>query len=64
VERQVTVSLPEARASVFLIRTYVYPYAQLSHAQRAKVAEALRVMPLDVRAYKGLPSIDAIATLL
>ncbi len=64
VERQVTVSLPEVRASVFLIRTYVYPYAALDAQQRATVREAMRVMPSEVRAYKGLPSFEAIAALL
>jgi hypothetical protein len=64
VERQVTVSLPEARASVFLIRTYVYPYRELTDEQRAIVREALRVMPSDVRAYKGLPGVDQLGALL
>ncbi|HEX5661660.1 MAG TPA: heme-dependent oxidative N-demethylase subunit alpha family protein [Polyangiales bacterium] len=64
VERQITVSLPEARTSVFLIRTYLYPYEQLDAGQRATLREALRVMPDDVRAYKGLPSIENVDALL
>lgn len=64
VERQVTVSLPEARTSVFLIRTYVYPYASLHEAQRETVREAMRVMPDDVRAYKGLPALATLDALL
>lgn len=55
VERQVTVPLPADKASVFLIRTYLYPIDSLSGAQREIIVEALRVMPDDVRAYKGLP---------
>jgi dimethylamine monooxygenase subunit A len=64
VERQVTVSLPEARTSVFLIRTYLYPYAELDLEQRATVREAMRVMPSDVRAYKGLPQLETLRALL
>jgi dimethylamine monooxygenase subunit A len=64
VERQVTVSLPEARTSVFLIRTYLYPYAELEPEQRATVREAVRVMPDDVRAYKGLPKLATLNALL
>ncbi|MET0286244.1 MAG: heme-dependent oxidative N-demethylase subunit alpha family protein [Polyangiales bacterium] len=64
VERQVTVPLPEARATVFLIRTYLYPYLTLDSTQRATVREAMRVMPSEVRAYKGLPSLEQLAPLL
>ncbi|MDB4972482.1 MAG: hypothetical protein JWN48_823 [Myxococcaceae bacterium] len=55
VERQVTVALPHARASVFLIRTYLYPCEQLSVDERRTLLRALELMPSDVRAYKGLP---------
>lgn len=55
VERQLTVPLPAASASVFLIRTYLYDLASLSAEQRDVLREALRAMPEDVRAYKKLP---------
>jgi dimethylamine monooxygenase subunit A len=55
VERQVTVALPHAEASVFLIRTYLYPTDELSREERAVVLRALELMPSEVRAYKGLP---------
>ena len=64
VERQITVPLPAAHAAVFLIRTYVYPCAELSAAQRKRVAHALQVMPPEVRAYKGLPELAQVQHLL
>jgi hypothetical protein len=64
VERQVSVALPAARASVFLIRTYVYPYASLCADQRTTVRAALAAMPSDVRHYKGLPALAELAKLL
>jgi len=56
VERQVTAPLPEARASVFLIRTYQYDMLALTPSQQATIGAALDVMPSEVRAYKGLPT--------
>lgn len=64
VERQVTVALTSARASVFLIRSYIYPYRELPREQRETLAEALRVMPPEVRAYKGLPELEQVRPLL
>jgi dimethylamine monooxygenase subunit A len=55
VERQLTVGLPAAQASVFLIRTYLYPCDQLGSAERLVLLEALGSMPDEIRAYKGLP---------
>ncbi len=54
VERQVTVPFPEVSASLFLIRTYLYPFAELSPDQRSVLATALELMPLPVALYKGL----------
>jgi hypothetical protein len=56
VERQVTVPLPSASASVFLIRTYVYGFDELSPAERATLSSALAQMPADVARYKRLDS--------
>lgn len=53
VERQVTVPFPEARASLFLIRTYLYPFAELSDTQRATVERALETMPAAPARYKN-----------
>lgn len=64
VERQVTVALPHARASVFLIRTYLYAADELSQAQRQVVLRALELMPSEVRAYKGLPQRGEVEHLL
>lgn len=64
VERQISVPLPAARASLFLIRVYHYALAQLSEAQRARTLDALAQMPEPIRAYKGLPSPTRLAALL
>jgi len=64
VERQVTVPLPEARASVFLIRTYNYDLVELAHEQRACIMAALAAMPSDVKAYKGLPEPSVLSSAL
>lgn len=63
VERQVTVPLAPVPASLFLIRTYLYPLSELSPEQRAHLLTALSVMPADVRAYKGLPEPAIVAAL-
>jgi hypothetical protein len=63
VERQVTVPLPAANASVFLIRTYQYPVTELTGEQRAQLQAALERMPASVRSYKGLPHPAALAAL-
>lgn len=56
VERQVTVPLVRADASVFLIRTYLYALDTLDSAQRTVIRAALDAMPEEVRLYKGLPT--------
>ena len=66
VERQVTVPFVGADASLFLIRTYLYPFASLAQSERATLAGALAAMPEEVRRYKGLdgePAATAIALL-
>ena len=64
VERQVSVPLPDVRASVFLIRTYLYPWHTLSSAQQTTLLSALAVMPPELRAYKGLPTPEDVARAL
>lgn len=64
VERQVTVPLTAARASLFLIRVYIYPFAELTNEQQQQTLTALEVMPDAVRAYKHLPHPAELAQLL
>lgn len=64
VERQITLPLMAADASVFLIRVYHYPLFELTPPQQATLLEALVRMPNDVRAYKALPDAARIAELL
>lgn len=54
VERQVTVPFPHVGASLFLIRTYLYPFEDLDAAETRTLASALELMPPDVATYKGL----------
>jgi hypothetical protein len=54
VERQLTVPLPEASASVFLIRTYLYGFDELTIEQREILTGALRQMPPELVRYKRL----------
>jgi hypothetical protein len=54
VERQVTVPLPAQRAAVFIIRTYLYGFEELSAEQRAVLARALELMQPGVLRYKQL----------
>ena len=54
VERQVTVPFPDVDASLFLIRTYLYPFSSLSSVERHTLREAIASMPADVARYKGL----------
>lgn len=56
VERQTLVPLPETSGCVFLIRTYLYGFDELSAEQRATLAAALAVMPPQILLYKGLTS--------
>jgi hypothetical protein len=57
VERQITVPLTAASASLFLIRVYHYAFDELSAEQRATARTALAVMPEMIRRYKGLPTV-------
>jgi len=54
VERQITVPFADVSASLFLIRTYVYPLAELTPAQHQTLETAVEAMPDEVAAYKGL----------
>jgi hypothetical protein len=54
VERQTTIGLPSARAAVFLIRTYLYDFEELSPDERATLRRALELMPVELVRYKGL----------
>jgi hypothetical protein len=54
VERQTTVPLPHAAASVFLIRTYLYAFGELTLEQRATLHSALQRMPPEILRYKRL----------
>ncbi len=54
VERQTTVPLPERSACIFLIRTYLYGFDELSGEQRATLAQALARMPPELVGYKAL----------
>jgi hypothetical protein len=63
VERQVTVPLTAAGASLFLIRVYRYAFAELTPEQKACVCEALAQMPDDIRHYKHLPPLATVAAL-
>lgn len=54
VERQTTVPLRAVNASVFLIRTYLYGFDELSLAERATLASALQQMPAEMLRYKRL----------
>lgn len=54
VERQLTWPFPEAEASLFVIRTFVYPVDELGDERRRTLATALVNMPPEIRRYKGL----------
>ena len=56
VERQTITSFPEAGASLFTIRTYLYPLDDIIAvpAHRAALREAMIAMPRRVVRYKGL----------
>jgi hypothetical protein len=54
VERQVSVPLPDARAALFLIRTHLYPFDELSQGDRLTLHQALSLMPASVVGYKRL----------
>jgi hypothetical protein len=66
VERQVTVPFVDVDASLFLIRTYLYPFESLTQEERRLLAGALAAMPAEVLRYKGLdggPATTAIGLL-
>ncbi len=54
VERQLTWPFPHVSASLFVIRTYVYPVASLGEERRRTLATALVNLPPHIRRYKGL----------
>jgi hypothetical protein len=54
VERQTTVPLPAVAGCIFLIRTYLYGFDELTPAQRGILARALTLMPPELASYKGL----------
>lgn len=54
VERQVTVPFPAAQAALFLIRTYVYPFAALTDKERHTLTAALATASREVQSYKGI----------
>jgi hypothetical protein len=54
VERQVLVPFPDVSASLFLIRTYLYAFDELTHEERLTLASALEQTSPAILAYKGL----------
>jgi dimethylamine monooxygenase subunit A len=54
VERQTTVPLPAVSGCVFLIRTYLYGFAELPPEKREVLARALEQMPPELARYKSL----------
>jgi hypothetical protein len=54
VERQVTVPFPDVAASLFLIRTYLYPFESLTDEERRILRSSLETMPPEILRYKGL----------
>ncbi len=60
VERQLTVPFPEVRASLFLIRTYLYPFDSLDELQRRDLGSAVEAMSPALRQYKGIWGFEAL----
>jgi len=54
VERQVIWGFPERRASLFLIRTYLYPFRTLDRQTRAALADAVAGMSEASLMYKNM----------
>jgi hypothetical protein len=48
--------LPSASACVFLIRTYLYAFEELTAEQREQLSSALSQMPSELARYKRLDS--------
>lgn len=53
-ERQITVPFPDVAASLFLIRTYLRPFAALEPDERDTLVRAIECMPEPIRRYKGM----------
>lgn len=64
VERQITVPFPEVAASLFLIRTYLYPFSALTAVERATLDRAVQSMPEPAAAYKGFAAARGIVRML
>lgn len=60
VERQVTVPFPDVAASLFLIRTYLYPFTALEPAERAALDRAVQAMPEPAARYKSIAACRAV----
>lgn len=56
VERQSLFPFPELHACLFLIRTYLYEFTQLTPSERSTLHAALTQMPPEMLRYKGLDS--------
>ena len=56
VERQTTV--PLTNCAVFLIRTYLYPIAELNTTTRSLLGQSVKNMPANLARYKGLTDIN------
>ncbi len=54
VERQSLFPFPEQDASLFLIRTYLYEFTQLTPSERSTLRGALTQLPREMLRYKGL----------
>jgi hypothetical protein len=61
IERQTTVPFADVGGALFLIRTYLRPFASLDDDERRILREALLAMPAEIAAYKGLATGRAIA---
>ena len=61
VERQTLGLLPNSGAVVFGIRVHVYPIARIAAVPEvaARLADALRALPEEMRAYKSLPPFES-----
>ena len=60
VERQLTVPFPDVRASLFLIRTYLYPFESLDEQQRRVLGGAIAAMPPALRRYKRIAGFEPV----
>ena len=54
VERQLTVPFADVDTALFIIRTYIYPFASLRADDRRRIADAVEAMPIEAARYKGL----------